>query len=575
MIRTFGFLCILIFLAAQDGNAVMYPSVETTWSRMMKSQVQNEMLRGYTKLKNGEFDDAAVIFASIIKQFPDNPDAHTGYGSALYWLGNLNAAFKEFDKAISLDENHAEAHILRGIAYSIRGKYNSAEEDFLYAVKISPWRGDIYMNLGSLYAVMGDMQKSLSYYRRSVQIDRQSPLFRFQLAKVLVALGRDDDAENELRRAIFIHPAYEDAVFELARLHDRNDRPNDATSLYRRAIKLKPGDSVARFFLSNILYREGRKKEFKKAISPAFQIAPPNDKGGMSMGLSYSRKKPSDNKKQEEEKSEKKGQGGSNTEESSYPKIEELLDRIPSDHDVKLRFEMIETPRPKLEIVALSERKPQAKMASAMKKTDLKYTKREFVLMASDINTRESEIKKIQKETEDLIRNVSKNNDLKININLDSTPSDSVSRGGRNNTANIPDSDSENTAKYIPRNVGNDMGLWIYGEGWLDDVSEMLDLMSEENENSTEFRLVRGLGYLLMGETELALRDFSGKDPIMALGRSAAYTASGEFEKAADACREALAADPDNKIAAQNLKWLTEKPEGNKNKLSGIKNAIQ
>ena len=110
------------------------------------------------------------------------------------------------------------------------------------------------------------------------------------------------------------------------------------------------------------------------------------------------------------------------------------------------------------------------------------------------------------------------------------------------------------------------MRLWVYGENWVEEAAELLDNLSQNTDMSPEFRLVRGLGYLLMGEISLAKDDFSGNGTAGSLGLSAAYTAEGNMEKAAKECEAVLAAEPKNGIAAQNLKWLRAKPDKQKNK---------
>jgi len=61
---------------------------------------------------------------------------------------------------------------------------------------------------------------------------------------------------------------------------------------------------------------------------------------------------------------------------------------------------------------------------------------------------------------------------------------------------------------------------------------------------------------VIVVETSAALEAFSGPGLEAALGRAAAYTASGNTEKALAECEAALRIDPKNRTAINNRRWL-------------------
>ena len=68
----------------------------------------------------------------------------------------------------------------------------------------------------------------------------------------------------------------------------------------------------------------------------------------------------------------------------------------------------------------------------------------------------------------------------------------------------------KNKALYKPRDVGNDMGLWVMGDNWLDNAAEALDELEDAGSADPGAKLLKGLGYLLLGEPGAALEEFSG-----------------------------------------------------------------
>ena len=581
-------LVFIILLLPCIARGAVHERHETVYERLMKEQSDMDVYYGHRLLSAGQYARAAEYFRSAVKKNPYNSFARTGLGAVLYWEGQLEKARDEFSHAIELDPENATAYQLRGIVLARAGLYEEALSDNLIAVKKAPERGDIRMNTGTVYAVLGDMQKALYNYRRAVALDRYNPLFHFQLARCYEHMLRDEEAAAELRRAIAIYPGYEDAVFELASLRERNGALKEAEKLFRRAVSLKPRDSVARFRLAAILYETGRVKDIPGVVLPGFLIAPANNQGGISMGIAYSSSENvsgsssylTESEKSTDINSSRKTRGGTRAEEHSpevqendarrtVKRIGELLSRVPENQEIRLDFEMIEIPRVKLNVVSVSEgNKKNGKMSAALARPGIQYNKKTFYLPAATSTEREKDIIRIAEEAEGMLASVSPDMDARVKINME-TGTVAGAAGGGNSRYDGGRQNNGSMARYIPRDVGNDMGLWISGEGWIESAAETLDRLSEKKEDSYELRLVRGLGYLIMGETSAALADFSNGGPVADTGRAAAYTAAGNIEAAIKACTEALRRDPGNKIAGKNLKWLKLKPASNKNNNSG------
>lgn len=507
----------------------------------MEEQGVISLYKGYVYMNSGNYMSAASEFFSAIQKSPDNAYAYIGYGSALYWLGEVNKAYEQFEKALEKDPKNAVAYQLCGIVKARNSMYEEALKDFLTASKLAPERADIKMNTAAVYTALGNFTGALDNYRKAAELDKYNPLYRYQLGIFYSRLGRYEQAKTELKKAVSLFPQYEDAILELAILAEREDDLNSAVKLYKRALNLKAGDSVARFRLVNILYKLGKYEEIIKTIPRGFLIAPANDVGGISLGIAYSA---SDNKNEVAQN----GTDGRENKSVNALQLQKALLNVSAQQEIKVKFEMMEIP--KTNLVNKSLKSENTKMAAALVKPNLNYKKKEYFLPAASVEERNKKIEQIISETEDLISKASPSSDVKINFNMEtSTQSDSDSKKNKAK------------AQYIPRDVGNDMGLWIKGENWLDNVSELLDELSESKNNDRYFKLVRGLGYLIMGETQGALKDFEGDDVVNLLGKSAAYTALGNFDRAKKVCEEVLTLDGKNKIAALNLKWLNGNDE--------------
>lgn len=502
---------------------------KTVWDRIMEDQSAINLRRGYALMGEENYPAAADEFFKAAQKNPKNPWPRLLYGSALYWLGEPEKALSEFEEALLLDPENSMAFQLRGIVRARAGLYQEALEDFLRAERLAPERPDVKMNAGSVYQALGNAGKALDYFRGAVAAEPSNPLYRFQLGMFYSRSGRYELAVPQFEKAVSLFPDYEDALLELAVLRERDGRLAEAVKLYRRALSIKPRDSVARFRLAWALRKAGRAAEAKKALEGAFLLAPANEKGGISMALAYA--------------------GGASRAADEQPQspLFSALSRVPPEQEARVVVELLETPKAVLADAPRGE-KLAGRLQSAFKRPKVGYSKREYFLPASTPEERLKKAGEIAAEAEKLLKAVSPGSDARLNFNID-TSAPSAAR-----------KDSSKKALYKPRDVGNDMGLWVMGDNWLDNAAEAVEEIEAAGAApDPDFKLVKGLGYLLLGEPELALEEFSGGGAQAALGRGAAWVEAGAQEKALAECLEALRLEPGNKTALANRAWLEGK----------------
>ncbi len=520
-----------LLLAALAGPAAAVPAEPgrvTVWDRIMREQSAVNLRRGYALMGEENYPAAADEFFKASQKDPDDPLPHLFYGSALYWLGAPDKAADEFDEALRLDPRNSMALQLRGIVKARGGLYREALADFLASEKLDPSRADVKMNAGSVYQALGDPGRALDYFREAADLDPSNPLYRYQLGLFYSRLGRYDQAAAQLAKAVSLYPGYEDAMLELAVLRERDGDLAGAIKLYRKAIAAKPRDSVARFRLGWALRKAGRSSEIKKALDGAFLLAPANEKGGISMGLAYAGKP--------QDRSGGAAPGGG--------PVYSALSKLPPGQTARVTIELLETPKAALTPAAAPE-KLASGLRAALRRPRVSYTKREYFLPVSSPEEREKRVKEISAAADGLLKGVSPANDARLSFNVETGPPAPASEDGKAR------------ALYVPRDVGNDMGLWVMGDTWLDNASEAMEELDDAGPaGDPDLKLLRGLGYLLLGEHSRALAEFSGGDAQAALGRCAAYVEAGAEDKALAECREALRLAPRDRTALANAAWL-------------------
>ena len=181
--------------------------------------------------------------------------------------------------------------------------------------------------------------------------------------------------------------------------------------------------------------------------------------------------------------------------------------------------------------------------------------RRDYALKPGDAAPRDEQVKRIMEDLRKTMREAPPDTDARLGMNLTFTHPVEAGRG-----------DAENPAKvsYQPRQVGNDMGLWVIGTGWMALVAEVLPEAGEkpDHPDDADWWTTTGLAHAAVGEgqrADSAFRRAAELDPSSVpawLGRGVSAVMIGDEASAVNALRKALEIQPKNKAAADGLKWL-------------------
>ncbi len=530
----FAALCALVPSAFPALPAAPPPGERTIWDEIMREQSRINLRKGHSLMSSGDYAAAAAEFSRALAKAPSDPDAILLYGSSLYWLGEVDRAVSEYLRAIELDPENALAWQLKGIALAWKGDAEGALQDFLKAQKLDPVRSDVKMNIGSVYHSLGLYGSALEYFRAAAASDPENPLYHYQLGLLYSRLGRNAEAKASLKTALKYFRSYEDAILELAVLEERDGDLKAAVSLYRDALRIKPRDSVARLRLGLALLKQGGAADLARELEPAFMLSPRNEKGGISLSMSYAGGRKAD---------------AASSGDADGPLLSSLR-RLPEDEEVRVRLELIRLPR--LEKRSASAESLSGALARAVERPRLSYVKKEYAVPAGAAG-RAERLRETAEEIERLIASASAEGDVKVSLDIETVR---------------PAARTEARVVYEPRSVGNDMGLWVVGNNWLENVEEALSELENpaRGAGGGAAALLKGLAFLLGGEHAGAAESFNAAQenwrPLALMGLCVAAVQEGDEGRALDLAGEALEAAPASKVAKENLAWLKRAGEG-------------
>ncbi|UPT75185.1 MAG: tetratricopeptide repeat protein [Elusimicrobiota bacterium] len=445
----------------------------------------------------------------------------------------------------------------------MEGESPAAEAAFKKATELDPSRADAQMNLGSIRETRGDVPGALELFRKAIDLDKKNPLYRFQLGQLYRKLGRDADAAEQLREAVRLEPTYEDAMLELGCAEERLKEDKSAAATLKRAVSLKPGDSVARMRLARLQLKAGDAKKARATLAEAFHLTPEAGGAGLQLSVSYAGGKRAARPGELPEDAKPHGEKPADAmPEPADPLavFERNLRRVPLDKGAVMRVDAVFLPRPKLARAGPGE---GASLKKALARAHdgspaggrPQAVRRDYALKAGDAAPRDAQIKSIMDDLRRAMAEAPPDTDARLGMNLTFTRPVEAGRA-----------DAENPAKvsYQPRQVGNDMGLWVIGTGWMALVAEVLPDAGEkpEHPDDADWWTTTGLAHAAVGEgqrADAAFRRATELDPKSVpawLGRGVSGVMVGDELAAADALRRALDIQPRNKAAQDGLKWL-------------------
>lgn len=537
------------------------PGQVTIWDQIMAHQAQNELREASDDLSQKRYGSALHLARHAVAVDPRSSSARMMLGIAQYWNNQVDESIASYKTALELEPNSAQAHLLLGISYAYKGDAPQSEAEFRRTIELDPNRADAQMNLGSVVESRGDFQGALELFRKAIELEKKNPLYHFQIGTLYRKLGRDPNAIEEFKEAVRLEPTYEDALLDLGCAQDRMGQTKDALATLKRAVELKPGDSVARMRLARLYLATGQRAKAREVLLAAFHLSPEGEGDGLQLSVAFSGgQKPDKDGGADGPKPDKKPDSAEPDASDPLAPFERTLRRVPVEQGAILHIDAVFLPRPKLVKQGPGEtsslKRALAQANSGDQSTTAKSVRRDYPLTATDEAGREEQIKKIMSDLRQVMRDAPPDSDARLGMNLTYTHASDV---GRSDAAEPP------KVVYEPRQVGNDMGLWVIGSGWMALVAEVLPEAGDKPEHSddADWLTAAGLAHAAVGEGQRAMECFlratelDPRSPGAWMGRGVAAAISGDEPGAIAALKKVLALDPKNKAASDGLKWLT------------------
>jgi len=176
--RCANVLIVLLVLSACSSSpkkeAVIIAPVSKVLAPKLMPQDQDKYALALTMMKSKAFDQAAVYFEELLKQYPDLVGAMVNLALIDQAGGNLDRALERYAHGLSINENNLSALIQSSVILQQKGKFSEAEANLRRAHAIDNVSPIVNYNLGVLYELyLQEFGLAIQHYKRYVAVSKQ------------------------------------------------------------------------------------------------------------------------------------------------------------------------------------------------------------------------------------------------------------------------------------------------------------------------------------------------------------------------------------------------------------------
>ena len=237
-------------------RALPFPGVGETFEFR-----RNYLSLGSIFFQRGYIDQAAVSFATALRDDPSSAEACYGLGSAYLSQNKTDEARESFERATKLQAGYpdtvANAWNNLGLLAAREGRTDEAIRCFKEALRSSPDHLIALDNLGNAYRLQKNWDDARQTFDRGLQVNPSDPEANYGLAMVFAQADDSARTYEYLQKALNARPVFPEALNNLGILYLRTQRQDEAVASFKECIRVAPGFDQAYLNLAKVYVLEG------------------------------------------------------------------------------------------------------------------------------------------------------------------------------------------------------------------------------------------------------------------------------------------------------------------------------
>ena len=237
---------------------------------------EGHALLGELYFQERRYPEALDASRTAIELDQEQQFAQGVIGSALYWMGDYEAAVTELRKAIQTDiaPKQLVTHALLSRSLRALGRDREARSVLEEGLKYARGPSALFADIGFERLDDVELEFLMGALEEEIEITPEDPENYNVLSLVLARTGAHDEALEAVRTALELRPDAPHIMDSLATVHLYRGELDNAVKAYREAIEIQPDYSVYHYNLSLALRRRGDVAEADAALNQARRLVP-------------------------------------------------------------------------------------------------------------------------------------------------------------------------------------------------------------------------------------------------------------------------------------------------------------
>jgi protein O-mannosyl-transferase len=219
--------------------------------------------RGNRRLDVGNLDGAFSDLSRALSLAPTYTYALNNMGNLYEKRGRYKDAMEQYSAAVRSDPGVALCYYNRGYVYTRSGDYSSAIKDFNAALERKPSMYKAYNNRGVSRSLLGDGRGAFEDFNEALKLKPDFAEALTNRGREYTAMKRFEEAEKDFRTAIRVNPDFGESYIELGNMYAVKENTDASMKSFSEAIAAKPAYAEA-YIARGLLKR--RLNDFKGAI---------------------------------------------------------------------------------------------------------------------------------------------------------------------------------------------------------------------------------------------------------------------------------------------------------------------
>jgi tetratricopeptide (TPR) repeat protein len=261
-----------------SGNAHKDPGnparVTKSQSRQQRqTEATDAVVTAQQRMNEGDLEAALREFERAIAVNPAMTVAYIGAGDIHRRQGNLPAAEKNFARAAQLEPRNFDAQFGHGLVLQLMNRLGESIRAYLRALAIRPGDFETNLNIATAYLQVGEPAQALAYAQRAVSVTPDSGEARVNLGATYAALDQHEQAVIEFQQAAELMELSPRLLLSLADSLGHASRYAEMVATLDQLIRIEPS-AIAYERMGSGLFRLRRYDAAQEAFEKSLEMDP-------------------------------------------------------------------------------------------------------------------------------------------------------------------------------------------------------------------------------------------------------------------------------------------------------------